>query len=117
MSEPVIKETMEFIQTDRTGWVTKMNMREIIQLLPKRTVEQLPLFTETNRPISENHLRGIIKIWTKLPTGPCPALSSLRTLAASGTGLSGAPLRYNRGACASWTASTGCRLCPTSAPS
>ena len=43
MSEPITKEAMEFIQTDRTGWVTKMNIREIIQLLPRRSLEQLPL--------------------------------------------------------------------------
>ena len=74
MSEPITKEAMEFIQTDRTGWVTKMNIREIIQLLPRRSLEQLPLFTETNRPISENHLRGIAKYLDETPNWAMPSI-------------------------------------------
>ena len=74
MSEPITKEALEFIQTDRTGWVTKMNIREIIRLLPKRSLEQLPLFTETNRPISENHLRGITKYLDETPNWAMPSI-------------------------------------------
>ena len=74
MSEPITKEAMEFIQTDRTGWVTKMNIREIIQLLPRRSLEQLPVFTETNRPISENHLRGIAKYLDETPNWAMPSI-------------------------------------------
>ena len=74
MSEPIAKEAMEFIQTDRTGWVTKMSVREITQLLPRRNLEQLPLFTETNRPISENHLRGIAKYLEETPNWAMPSI-------------------------------------------
>ena len=74
MSEPITKEAMEFIQTDRTGWVTKMSVREITQLLPRRNLEQLPLFTETNRPISENHLRGIAKYLEETPNWAMPSI-------------------------------------------
>ena len=74
MSEPIAKEAMEFIQTDRTGWVTKMSVKEITQLLPRRNLEQLPLFTETNRPISENHLRGIAKYLEETPNWAMPSI-------------------------------------------
>ena len=54
-------EALEFIQAERTGWITKLNVEDLVGLLPPRPPEQLGLFTDTNRPVSEPHLRGIVQ--------------------------------------------------------
>ena len=60
MSDTVRLQVMEFIQTERTGWITKLPVKELVSILPARPPEQLNFLTETNRPISKPHLQGII---------------------------------------------------------
>ena len=55
-----LENAIRFTQANRTGWVTKMSVREIIRILPTRQNEQLHMLTETNRPISKPQLQGII---------------------------------------------------------
>ena len=42
MSEPITKEALEFIQTDRTGWVTKMSIRESFNCFPNAVWSSCP---------------------------------------------------------------------------
>ena len=53
-------DAIQFTQTTRTGWVGKMTAGDLAETLPARPPEQLSFLTETNRPISQNHLSGII---------------------------------------------------------
>ena len=59
MSPQFKTEATEFKQTNRTGWVLKLNPIQIKELGVERAPEQLSLFTDTNRPITGAHLTGI----------------------------------------------------------
>ena len=69
--EPIeINDATEFIQTNRTGWITKLTGRELVEILPPRPPEQLTLLTDTNRPISAPTPRGSSISSTAPPTRP-----------------------------------------------
>ena len=66
--EPIeIDDATEFIQTNRIGWITKLLRRELVEILPPRPPEQLPLLTDTNRPISAPHTRRIVNFLNSAP--------------------------------------------------
>ena len=73
--EPIeINDATEFIQTNRTGWITKLTGRELVEILPPRPPEQLTLLTDTNRPISAPHTRGIVNFLNSTPDWALPGL-------------------------------------------
>ena len=74
MPESLTKKATQYQQTDRTGWVTTMTVREIADLAPARPPEQLALFTETNRPITTRHLDSIERFLDTIPNWAMPAI-------------------------------------------
>ena len=68
------KEATQFNQTTRTGYILKMTPDELIQVLPARQAEQLTLFTDTNRPIKQQHLGAIERFLEETPDWAMPAI-------------------------------------------
>ena len=75
MAETLQKPATRFTQTDRTGWVFTLTAKDIIELLPRRSPEQLSLFTETNRPITGRHMESIERFLTDTPTWAMPSIT------------------------------------------
>ena len=75
MATPFRKDAARFIQTQRTGWVLTMTVREITQILPPRPPEQRTLFTDTNRPITGRHLDSIERFLANTPHWAMPAIT------------------------------------------
>lgn len=67
-------KAVEFIQTDRTGWCMALSVKEIIGMLKPREQPKLIEFTETNRPMSEAHLRGIAEFLEGTPHWAIPSI-------------------------------------------
>ena len=65
---------LSFTQSGRKGWVTKLAVKDLAEMAPKREPEQLSLLTETNRPITPKHLGGIEKFLLETPGWAFPAI-------------------------------------------
>ena len=70
-----IYPAIDFIQADRTGWITKMTIEEILELIPPRPAEQLALLTDTNRPVNQRHVDDIEKFLSETTNWAMPSIA------------------------------------------